>query len=110
MFKLIVLYSFVELNKFCETNITVTLACFSQKQDLYDSLYNEGIVHKLINGYPSYDEISKLTTPHKKEGSILILDDGLNAVTEDVSKLFFQLFIEKEIFPSTYFRKKCCFT
>ena len=51
--------------------------CFSQKQDLYDTLYNEGVVDRLINGYPSYDEISKMIAPYKKEGSILVLDDGL---------------------------------
>ena len=67
------------------------LLCGSQRQTAYDDLHNEGVVDRIIYDYPSYDELLEILKPHKKTGSILILDDGLNAVAEDVSKIFFQL-------------------
>ena len=45
----------------------------------------------MISGYPTYKELENILKPHKKEGSLLIYDDGLNAVNNDIEKIFFQL-------------------
>ena len=68
-----------------------TVLCYSEPQTIYTDLHNQGHVDKLIKGYPKYEELSRILKPHKKEGSILIVDDGLNAITPDLTKLFFQL-------------------
>ena len=57
------------------------LLCYSQEQNVYESLYNEGIVNKMIHVYPTYKELTELLKPHKKNRSMLIIDDGLNAIT-----------------------------
>lgn len=68
-----------------------TCLLYSEPQQIYTSLKNEGLIDKMIHGYPNYEEISKILKPYKKQGSILIIDDGLNAVTHDLAKIFFQL-------------------
>ena len=67
------------------------LLCYSQEQNVYESLYNEGIVNKMIHGYPTYKELAELLKPHKKSGSMLIIDDGLNAINDDLEKIFYEL-------------------
>ena len=52
-----------------------TLLCYSQKQNLYQEMYKEGLLDKMILGYPSYEEIEKLLMPHKSQGSILIIGE-----------------------------------
>ena len=44
-----------------------------QKQILYEDMYNKGIIDKMIQGYPSYEEIESLLMPHKSEGSLLLI-------------------------------------
>ena len=65
--------------------------CYSQPQNIYEEMYNEGIIDKMMLGYPTYEEVETLLKPHKQEGSLIIYDDGLNAVNEDLKKIFFQL-------------------
>ena len=74
------------------------LLCGSQRQIAYEDLHNEGVVDRIIYDYPPYDELLEILKPHKKTGSILILDDGLNAVAEDVSKIFFQVIVFFQLF------------
>ena len=45
----------------------------------------------MIHGYPTYKELTELLKPHKKNGSMLIIDDGLNAINHDLEKIFFEL-------------------
>lgn len=67
------------------------LLCYSQDQNIYKELYNEGFLNKMIHGYPSFRELTDLIKPHKKNGSLIIIDDGLNAVNNDLEKIFFEL-------------------
>ena len=78
-----------------------TVLCYSEDQDLYDDLYNKGHVNKLLKGYPSYHDLSIILKAHKKEGSLLIIDDSLQGITEDITKIFFQL--------SHHSNTSCCF-
>ena len=75
--------------------------CYSQSQNIYNQLWSEGQIDKLIKGYPSYQSLSELLKPHKKEGSLLIFDDGLQGINEDVTKIFFEL--------SHHANASCCF-
>lgn len=67
------------------------ILCYSQQQTLYDELLEIGLIDKLIQGYPSYEELSEILLPHKNDGSILIIDDGLNMVNTDMTKIFYEL-------------------
>ena len=65
---------------------------YTQHQDSYEDLLKKGIITKMINGYPSYDEIKKLVMPYKKVGgSIIILDDQLSGLSDDIVRIFHEL-------------------
>ena len=51
--------------KFFTSNEFVTVSeniffCYSQPPAVYEDMYNEGIVDKLIFGYPTYEEVEEL--------------------------------------------------
>ena len=65
---------------------------YTQQQDIYEDLLKTGTITKMINGYPSYDEIKKLVMPYKKVGgSIIILDDQLSGLSDDIVRIFHEL-------------------
>ena len=65
--------------------------CYSQKQTSYEDLYKQGLIDKLIEGFPGYQEIKEILTPYKNVGSILVLDDGLSGLNQDITRIFYEL-------------------
>ena len=65
---------------------------YTHHQDIYDDLLKRGIISKMFDGYPSYDEIKKIVLPYKKSGgSIIILDDQLSGLSDDIVRIFHEL-------------------
>ena len=65
--------------------------CYSQKQSSYEELYQQGVIGKLIEGFPGFEEIKEILTPYKNVGSILVLDDGLSGLNQDITRIFYEL-------------------
>lgn len=66
--------------------------CYSQHQKSYEDLYNAGLVHKLLDHFPGFDEMKALLMPYKDDGgSLLILDDGLSSLSSDITRIFYEL-------------------
>ena len=65
---------------------------YTHHQDIYEDLMKRGIITKMFDGYPSYDEIRKIVTPYKKlGGSIIVLDDQLSGLSGDIVRIFHEL-------------------
>lgn len=62
---------------------------YSEASSFIEELINEGLIDKAIKNLPAtYDALVKLVAPFKKEGVILIVDDGLSQMENYLPKIF----------------------
>ena len=65
---------------------------YTQPQKIYEDLMKNGVIKKMFNGYPTYDNVRKIVLPYKNSGgSIIILDDQLSGLSEDIMRIFHEL-------------------
>ena len=65
---------------------------YTQPQEIYEDLMRNGLITKMLYGYPSYDELRKIVAPYKDtNGSIILLDDQLSGISEDLIRIFHKL-------------------
>lgn len=65
---------------------------YSHFQKLYEEMYGNGVITKMIEGYTNYEELKELIMSYKQDGgSFLILDDQLSNLNSDIMKIFFEL-------------------
>ena len=67
-------------------------------------MYAQNIVHHLIEGYSSFDEIKEMVSKHNQEPCCLIFDDGLSGITHDITRIFYELYGEKKITFNSYMK------
>ena len=65
--------------------------CYSHKQDEQHQMYQKGLISKLLEDFPGYEEIKAILMPYKNIGSLLVLDDGLSNLNDDIARIFFEL-------------------
>lgn len=62
---------------------------YSEMQEIYKNMENEGVIDQLIYGLPTEEKLKELVLPYKnKGGSVCVFDDSLNDINEEITKIF----------------------
>ena len=65
---------------------------YSNRQLIYDHLFSTGVVTKMFNEVPNYENLKKLLYPHKNStGSLIVLDDCLQDLSNVIQTIFTEL-------------------
>ena len=64
---------------------------YSQKQKIYEDMYAKNIVNHLIEGSLPFEDIKEMVSKHKSDPSCLIFDDGLSGISQDITRIFYEL-------------------
>ena len=81
---------------------------YSEMQEIYDNMKNEGVVDELIHGLPTEEKLKQLVQGYKNiGGSVCIFDDSLNDINEEISKIFTVL--SHHLFCSVFFLSQSLF-
>ena len=67
-----------------------TVMFYSHKQPLIDKMIGEKFLDKAIqlDEELDYEFVEKLVKPHKKDSSLIIIDDGIQKISKSLTKLF----------------------
>ncbi len=64
---------------------------YEEHQSIYDKMLEEGLISEIVHGLPPLEQIREMVEPYKKgQGSLIILDDAYNNISETVETLFVQ--------------------
>ena len=65
---------------------------YAARSPTIDRMIGQGLIHKAIKGLPKdFDTLERLVAPYKKEGTLLIVDDGLSQLENYLPTVFEEL-------------------